>query len=284
MALIQVLTTPGANRRTSDIANANSSPITRISAGSGHVTTEALAKARAALVSPLNPVRQVDNPIGVALPSDPFAQWTYTDADAVTYDIHEIGLWAGNLLVWYICDDAGAVLFTKTPLLFQFGVLVRAESGDYSTFPATPGYSTAPLATTLAPGLVRLSTNDEDDAGTVAIKSSTPKGVARYVARWWAALTSLQLRNKIVMATSQQARRGTGSGVMTSELTKEAISALSPDPAFALQAQARVGTNATGYMNPALATDHFEARIKVQDSDPVAANADNGLTQVWLVH
>ena len=157
----------------------------------------------------------------------------------------------------------------------------------------TFGSGTVLQATEARHGTTRYSTDDEDDAGARNDRSSTPKGTARYVAAWWNALTSatlfaklprgnpaqdaagtsdtvvarplgvaryvaawwtalstVSLRNKLVMATAQQARAGTGTGVMTSELT----------------------------------TEHFGARIKIQNMEPVSSDGDSALSQIWLVH
>ena len=214
------------------------------------------------------------------------------DDDTQAYDdLASIGFWnadpstPGAELWWLGTAAAGEVLSVKTlnnDLIWTVALMLTPAQVANLSFDVS--IETVPAASETIQGITRYSTDSEDDAGAIDDAAATPKGVARYVTGWWNALTSLQLRNKIGMATAQQARAGSGIGVMTAELTSEAIGALSPDPAFVSAAEARGGTNATGYMNPSLTTDHFEARVKVQDSDPVPANADNGLTQIWLVH
>ena len=131
----------------------------------------------------------------------------------------------------------------------------------------TFGSGTVLQATETRHGTTRYSTDAEDDDGTAENRSSTPKGVKRYVAGWWSALTSLHLRNKIVMATAQQARAGSGTGVMTSELTSEAIGALSPDATTAVKGQVELATSnelrdALGGTNPPSAVENNVATLQ----------------------
>ena len=161
MAIISVMTTAGETLRTDNIANGTTSQITRIEADMGHVTTVAAAKALTDVVTPFVPVRETTNPQGKALPSDPVAQFGYLDADAVDYNIVGFGIFAGNTMTHYICDDGGATIYPKTAgLILNVALYITAESGDQATF-AFSDDLTAPLATEVVPGLVRLATPAE---------------------------------------------------------------------------------------------------------------------------
>ena len=198
----------------------------------GHVTTEALAMALTDVVTPFVPVRETTNPQGRALPNDPVAQFRYLDADAVDYEIKGFGIFAGATMTHYICDDAGATIYQKTAgLILDVILYITARSGDQATFTFSDDL-TAPVATEVVPGLVRLATPSEaqvtsnhSNLGVLSVLRGWQQTLA-----WWTALTKVSLRNKLVMATAQQARGGTGRRrVMTAELTSVAITALTPD-------------------------------------------------------
>ena len=112
MAIISTPTTAGLALEATNRAAGNPTDITGVEVGEGHVTTLALAMARAALVTPFSPVRQTPNPAGVS--SGSAIQYAYVDSTlAADYDINEAGLYAGNTMVAYACDDAGAAIGTK---------------------------------------------------------------------------------------------------------------------------------------------------------------------------
>ena len=112
MAIISTPTTAGLALEATNRANGDPTDITGVEVGEGHVTTLALAMARAALVTPFSPVRQTPNPAGVS--SGSALQYAYVDSTlAVNYDINEAGLYAGSTMVAYVCDDAGAAIGTK---------------------------------------------------------------------------------------------------------------------------------------------------------------------------
>ena len=135
MALIAVLTDAGAQLRTDNIANSTTSDVSLLAAGEGNVATAALARAQAALVSPFATPRENADPPGNALPNDPVIQFQYLDPASVDYDITEFGLFAGAVMTHYICDDAGATLYSKTATLqLDVRFYIAFASGDFSTF------------------------------------------------------------------------------------------------------------------------------------------------------
>ena len=79
---------------------------------------------------------------------------------------------------------------------------------------------------------------------------------------WWGALTKVSLRNKLGMATAQQARAGTGDGVMTAELTAEAVGTLVPDASASTQGSVELATSS-------------ELEDVLAGNDPGNAIADN---------
>ena len=84
------------------------------------------------------------------------------------------------------------------------------------------------------------------------------------VGAWWTALTKVSLRNKLDMATAQEARAGTGDGVMTAELTSEAVGALVPDASTTVKGKVELATST-------------EVRAAV-GADPAAGVQDNVVT------
>ena len=81
-----------------------------------------------------------------------------------------------------------------------------------------------------AAGIVQRASPSEAQATS---SHSNEKGLSvlrgwQQVGAWWGALSKVSLRNKLGMATAQQARAGTGDGVMTAELVSEAVTALTP--------------------------------------------------------
>ena len=74
-----------------------------------------------------------------------------------------------------------------------------------------------------APGEAQATSGHSNDKGLSVLRGW------QQIEAWWGALTKVRLRNKLEMATAQAARAGTGDGVMTAELTSEAITALTPD-------------------------------------------------------
>ena len=82
---------------------------------------------------------------------------------------------------------------------------------------------------------------------------------------WWTALTKVSLRNKLGMATAQQARAGTGDGVMTAELTSEAVGALVSDGSTTVKGKTELATSA-------------EVRTTLGGTNPAGAIEDNVLT------
>ena len=254
MAIINEMTDAGETLRADNVANGTTSQVTRIEADMGHVTTAALARALTDVVIPFVPVRETTNPQGRALASDPVAQFRYLDAAAVNYNIVGFGIFAGNVMTHYICDDAGATIYPKTAgLILDVVLYIVAESGDQATFTFSDDL-VAPLATEVVPGLLRKATDAEADA-TEANALDTVVPTMAKVWRWWNnAITKLLLRTRLGMATAQQARAGSGDGVMTAELTSEAVGALAP--------------NATS----------DQVRATLGGTDPASAIEDNTLT------
>ena len=165
----------GEQLRAQHLIDGVSYQITKIKAGSGHVATAALARARTDIVTPFVPARENDSPQGIALANDPVAQVRYIDAASVTYDIKEFGAFAGTQMTHYICDDGGATLYPKTPTLtLDVGLYIAVASGDQAAFTFGDEIK-APLATNLVPGLTRLATGTE--VGN-AIDGTDPTGAA----------------------------------------------------------------------------------------------------------
>ena len=278
----------GRDLKAANVAAGDPTPVTYLEIAEG---TTAPTLADTGVESPFAMPIRLDDPTGSAI-GDSFT-FLLDDGEARTYTTYEVcwfsggsALAGGGTLLYRVVIATGLVKPLNARLHYPLVGRILGEDLTTLTFTNTLATPTTPDWTELIAGKVeRASETEAERTGG----HSNEKGLSvlrgwQQTLAWWTALTRVSLRNKLGMATAQHARAGTGDGVMTAELTSEAISALSPDPAFASVAEARGGTNATGYMNPALATDHFEARVKVQDSDPVAADADNGLTQVWLVH
>ena len=184
MAIISVMTADGENLRAQNIANGSTSQIDRIEAAMGHVATAALARALSDVVTPFVPVRQINNPQGRALASDPVAQFRYQDGAQVDYNIVEFGVFAGTVMTHYICDDAGGTIYPKTASLLLDVVLhITATSGDQATFTFDADL-TAPVATTGTPGLVRLATDVEAQA-TGANASDQRVPTLSKLWTWW---------------------------------------------------------------------------------------------------
>ena len=161
MAIIAVLTDVGEQLRAQHLVDGTTYQITKIKAGAGHVTTAALAVARTDIVTPLVPARENDNPAGVALAHDPVAQVRYVDPASVTYDIKEFGVFVGTQMTHFICDDAGAILYHKTPTLtLDVGIYIAVASGDQAAFTFQEAAANA-LATTEQTGLVELASDAE---------------------------------------------------------------------------------------------------------------------------
>ena len=109
----------------------------------------------------------------------------------------------------------------------------------------------------------------------------SPLRVGQAIVEWWSAIgTKLSLRNIISMATAQQARLGNTDGIMTAELTAEAIDAQAE---FASGAQARAGTNTTVYMSPDLTEEYFNHHIRAYEdgSLPNAVPPDGTIELVY---
>lgn len=117
MAIIDVLTAYGASVL-------NPPNIDGVQIGTGHVTTEALARARTTLVTPRGSRQMVDGRV-----SGNQIQAIYRDITQDAFTINEIGLFVGNNLYAYRCDDAGAAIGSKVadrPLNFTWQ-LTKAE-------------------------------------------------------------------------------------------------------------------------------------------------------------
>ena len=165
MAIIAVMTNAGENLRAQNLAGSLTSQITRIEADAGYVATIAAAEALTDVVTPFTPVREATNPDGKALANDPVFQCRYldpsSDATLGNYDIKGFGVFAGDVMAFYICDSAGAVLREKRPTaILEQNIYITVSSGDLSTFTFQDALP-APLATELVPGLVRLATDAE---------------------------------------------------------------------------------------------------------------------------
>lgn len=173
MAIIAVLTDVGEQLRAQHLVDGTTYQITKIKADGGHVTTAALARARTDIVTPFVPARENDNPQGVALVHDPVAQVRYIDSASVTYPIKGFGIFAGAQMTHYVCDDAGATLYVKTPTLtLDVGIYIAVASGDQAAFTFQEAAANA-LATTESPGLVELATDAE-----VATSPGNPRALS----------------------------------------------------------------------------------------------------------
>lgn len=157
MATISVVTTAGAA-----LHARGTFPVSRIEVGRGFVDTQAKALARTRLVTPFIPARQN---VGVTGRADGnLLQVVYTDPVAANaYDIKEIGVYSGNTLIGYACDDAGANLSVKianqdvflgilleylTPVdaqvrteLQAFAIATRASNGAVRLVPNASSYT-----------------------------------------------------------------------------------------------------------------------------------------------
>ena len=208
MAIISVMTTDGENLRSDNVANGTTSQVDRIEAASGHVATAALARALSDVVTPFVPVRETNNPQGRALSADPVAQFRYQDGAQVTYNIVEFGVFAGNVMTHYICDDAGGTIYPKTPSLLLDVVLhITATSGDQATFTFDADLM-APVATTGTPGLVRLATDADVGNPPAAARALTTDNVDALLAEVPAAAVtpdaSTTVKGKVELATAAE--------------------------------------------------------------------------------
>ena len=110
-------------------------------------------------------------------------------------------------------------------------------------------------------GVVRYNTDAEADAGVEDRAASNPRGVARYVAAWWNALSSSTIFGKLPIANQTQAQLASNATtVMTPQRTRQAVThwwanvlttvtLLSRIP-FASKSQAEGGTHTESVMNP----------------------------------
>ena len=186
--------------------------------------------------TPYVPPRRFASPPGLAI-GDSY-QFDFVDGTNDAYDPQEFCVFSGG----NVANGGGTLMFrfvltnpitkpantrARYPLVGQ----IAGEDLTTLTFGVTINSSAVGDWTETEAGKVERASQAE--AGVTGSHSNT-KGLSvlrgwEQVGAWWTALTKVSLRNKLDMATAQEARAGSGDGVMTAELTSEAITALTPD-------------------------------------------------------
>ena len=159
------------------------------------------------------------------------------DVDAQAYDdLASIGFWnmdpsmSGAELWWLGTAAAGEVLSAKTlnnDLIWTAALILTPAQVANLSFDVS--IETVSEASETRFGITRYATDTEAGATEANASDERTPTMAKLWTWWNGAVSKLLLRTKLGMATSQQARAGTGDGVMTAELTATAISELVPE-------------------------------------------------------
>ena len=213
-------------------ANGDGTPISYIEAAQG---TTAPTRQDSAVETPYVPPRRFASPPGLAI-GDSY-QFDFVDGTDDAYDPQEFCVFSGG----NVANGGGTLMFrfvlanpiTKPANTRARYPLVGQIAGEDLTtldFAVTINSSAVADWTESEAGKVERASQNEAQATS---SHSNDKGLSalrgwEQVEAWWGALSKLRLRNKLGMATAQAARAGTGDGVMTSEITAEAIAALTP--------------------------------------------------------
>ena len=187
--------------------------------------------------TPYVPARRFASPPGLAI-GDSY-QFDFVDGTNDAYDPQEFCVFSGG----NVANGGGTLMFrfvltnpitkpantrARYPLVGQ----IAGEDLTTLTFGVTINSSAVGDWTETEAGKVERASQAE--AGVTGSHSNA-KGLSvlrgwEQVGAWWTALTKVSLRNKLDMATAQEARAGSGDGVMTAELTSLRRSrALAPD-------------------------------------------------------
>ena len=269
MAIISTPTAAGLALEATNRANGDPTNITRVEVGEGHVTTLALAMARAALVTPFSPVRQTANPSGVS--SGSAIQYAYVDSTlAADYDINEAGLYAGSTMVAYVCDDAGAAIGTKPsnasgilPILVAWaGATSIAFSGTF----AVVAQGTEDLAGVWEAANATEAADDTNDSRVM-----TPLRVAaRIAAVTLATLTGLLPVGRGGTGADDAASARTNLGVVAATANAAGLIEIASSP----ESQALTNARNDRAITPLRWSTRWNTYVLVVTADPTQANID----------
>ena len=223
----------GRDLKAANDANGDGTPISYIEAAQG---TTAPTRQDTAVETPYVPPRRFASPPGLAI-GDSY-QFDFVDGTNDAYDPQEFCVFSGG----DVANGGGTLMFrfvltapiTKPANTRARYPLVGQIAGEDLTtldFAVTINSSAVGDWTETEAGKVeRASQNEAERTGG----HSNDEGLSvlrgwQQIEAWWGVLTKVRLRNKLGMATAQQARAGSGDGVMTSEITAEAIEAIAPN-------------------------------------------------------
>ena len=232
------------------------------------------------------PIR-FDDPTGSAI-GDAFT-FLLADGEARTYTLHEVCWFSGGsaaagggTLLYRLVIATGLVKPLNARLHYPLVGRILGEDLDTLTFTNTLATPTTPDWTELIAGKVERATQAE--AGVTG-SHSNEKGLSvlrgwQQIGAWWTALTKVSLRNKLDMATAQEARAGSGDGVMTAELTSEAVGALVPDASTTVKGKVELATAAevAGAGGDMVIPS---SAIRIYDNGSVPANVPAGIALVF---
>ena len=181
MAIIDVVTQVGLDLNAQSFTPGNRPAVTSIRVGTGHVADQAAAIALTDLVAH-TAAYDHNNPPVEAEGNE--AQTTYVNTNrAQQYPIHEIGVFSGNNLIKYVCNDDGTPLLTKSVgLILLIPLRIVYSNGEAQIMGAD--YSVAPLASKQIHGLMRFGSPDEENAGTSELLGATIAGIRRMISRF----------------------------------------------------------------------------------------------------
>ena len=155
-----------------------------------------------ALLTPFNPVREIDDPPGGATGAVHVVDWQDgVEGDAVAYTVNEIGLFAtpaggAEYLAFYESEAAGAVFSKSAGSIILRRLRLTATGAQLAN--ATFNVSlTAPAASTTVAGVSRRATNAQADAAQAnAIDTATLSPLT-----WWRMFTGTRIVARLAALT-----------------------------------------------------------------------------------
>ena len=227
-----------------------------------------------------------------------------TDANAYT-NFRTLGLWhvpagsnpgdTGSVLL-AIGSTGDATTYGDKVMNIDLIVAGSVQLTDAQAANITFGSGTVLQATETRHGTTRYGTEAEAQAGARADRSASLLNVAQYVAAWWAALSIPASKITGVLATARIPNLSAAkinSGILAvaripnlsaSKITSGMLAFVRLPAATETAAKRANSGDNDSLMSPYRTTQHFEARVKIQDTDPGASDADATLSQIWLVH
>ena len=207
------------------------------------------------------------------------------DVDTEAYDdLASIGFWsmdpsmAGAELWWLGTAAAGEVLSVKTlnnDLIWTVALMLRPAQVANLSFAVS--IETVPRASETVFGITRHATDTEAEATEANASDERTPTIAK-LWNWWNSISVPASKITGVLATARIPN------LSAAKITSGMLAFGRLPAATEAEAERAGSGDNDSVMTPYRTNQHFEARVKIQNTEPDSSDADSALSQIWLVH